>query len=521
MEEGAYAGDVCMKKYTEDHFIETGDLATKVKPSHVADWLLTYGYFPEQNILPPCFSVSDFSLKGHYNKDPKRAQRKHLVSTSYPKTELSSRTFSIQHPELYHDTVLCITENWNEIMDSVFHPGNKIYSYSFPIPISDIDADWGIPLRSGRMIYEWIEMAEKDLIADAGGYNYLIKADISNFYNSVYTHTIPWALHGREEALTDSTELLLFGSRIDKYTQSSNDQRTNGIPTGSALSDLIAEIILSRIDGEVSGRIDCEYIGTRFKDDYRFLCKTKEDARDILKILCEELEKYNLLVNEKKTEMLRLPHGLYRKHNREYQKISIKKKNRISFKLFEQTLLSTIDIHRENPSTSVLDKFLSELVDDKYNLKLATLTEKETIKVLSLLTFVEKESPKTLCHILSIIELLYLRSPKNIIMKNKIIEIIKSGINNSIEEESIFHFCWYVFFSKYMSLNIAIPDLRNCEDNFKTNEFVKSISNSRQEFFKDFKDAKFFINPKKSVSKNLAYKLDIFNKERESDVPSI
>ena len=53
------------------------------------------------------------------------------------------------------------------------------------------------------MIYEWIEMAEKDMVAEAHKYNFIIRADITNFYNSVYTHSIGWALHGREKAFAD------------------------------------------------------------------------------------------------------------------------------------------------------------------------------------------------------------------------------------------------------------------------------------------------------------------------------
>ena len=38
-------------------------------------------------------------------------------------------------------------------------------------------------------------MAEKDLIADAYNYEYVVHSDIKNFYPSIYTHTLSWAFN--------------------------------------------------------------------------------------------------------------------------------------------------------------------------------------------------------------------------------------------------------------------------------------------------------------------------------------
>ncbi len=67
------------------------------------------------------------------------------------------------------------------------------------------------------MIYEWIEMAEKDLVLDSRKYKYIVKTDITNFYSSIYTHSIGWALHGREKAFKDK-EYALLGNKIDRLT---------------------------------------------------------------------------------------------------------------------------------------------------------------------------------------------------------------------------------------------------------------------------------------------------------------
>jgi hypothetical protein len=40
-------------------------------------------------------------------------------------------------------------------------------------------------------------MAEGDLVVDSHKYKYVVKADITNFYHSVYTHSISWAITDR------------------------------------------------------------------------------------------------------------------------------------------------------------------------------------------------------------------------------------------------------------------------------------------------------------------------------------
>jgi retron-type reverse transcriptase len=294
-------------------------------------------------------------------------------------------------------------------MDHIFHQDLKIFSYSFPIPVNARASGRLGNLRSGRMIYEWIEMAEKDLVAEAHKYNFIVRADITNFYNSIYTHSIGWALHGREEAFADK-KFKLTGNKVDKLIQYANEAKTNGIPVGSALSDLIAEIILASVDRKVSLKLKkIDFVGARFKDDYRILCNNEDEAKQILKVLSDELVAFNLLLNENKTKILTLPDGLYRQHNREYQNYSLKEKDTILFKTFELTLLKALDIHKAYPGTSILEKFFSELYDKDRKLKIQFSSDtntrnKQILKALSLLMLVKRESEKTLCQALAIIE---------------------------------------------------------------------------------------------------------------------
>ncbi len=502
----------------EKHFKATAKLVRALDKGEVAHWLLNNGYYPEQYVLPPSFCVTGFRLKGKpYAKDLKDLARRNLVNISYPKSLLTSRVFGIQHPFNYHDIVYWIINDWDSIIDHLFHLDLKIFSYSFPIPVNARKTGSLSPLRSGRMIYEWVEMAEKDMVAEAHKYNLIIRADITNFYNSVYTHSIAWAIHGREEALADK-ECLLTGNKIDRLIQYANDGRTNGIPVGSALSDLIAEIILSSIDRKVSKKLkDIDFIGSRFKDDYRILCNSKSDEKIILKELSDELVSFNLLINEHKTKVLTLPEGLYRQHDREYHPHSLKEKATIPFKTFELTLLKALDIHKAYPGTSILEKFFSELYTDSHKLKIVFSTEtntrrKQILKAMSLLMLLKRESEKVLCLVLAVCEAIYDKYRAQPLRK-QIKGLVESEIKKASEKKSVFELVWLVFFSRYIGLGITNFTDLIIKDNLE-NPFLKSIVSSQQKFYSDSKIG-LFIKPKDCGEVKLAKRLAVFDRTKD------
>lgn len=507
-----------MNSATESHFRETEALIRDVPVPEIADWLLNCGYFPEENILPPCFKVSEFELQSKpYYKDLADLPRRKLASVSHPKGLLTFRSFGTQHPKNYHDAVFHLMDEWVNVIDHLFHPEQKIYSYSFPIPVSKRGSGNLTSLRTGRMIYEWIEMAEKDLIIDAHKYKIIARTDITNFYPSVYTHSIAWALHNREDALGDKGNNLV-GNKIDRLFQYANDGRTNGIPIGSGLCDLIAEIILADIDLRVSRRTaDRDYIAVRFKDDYRILAQDEETAKDILEILSFELQGFNLTLNEGKTVFLNLPDGLYRRHDRDYFPHSLKRAKKVPFKEFEHTLLIALEIHRKYPGTSILEKFIAELFNKKRSLKVsyssrATPRMKEIRKTISLLFLLKRESTKILCHVLSVVEAVYL-AEKNEDPHLK--EFLKSTIEDELKQasnrSSVFEAVWLIYFSRYLSLRIeSFNDLVK-EESMRDNLFYKSVITSQQKIFND-SGVSLFQKPRDCRGESLAQKLAIFQR---------
>lgn len=145
-------------------------------------------------------------------------------------------------------------------------------------------------------------------------YNYFLNTDITDCYSSIYTHSIPWALHGIEKVKSDflAGKKSGIGNSIDETIQSMQFSQTNGIPQGSVLMDFIAEMILGYADELLSEKIEAynsteqkykieDYQILRYRDDYRIFAINQETVVKIAKLLTETLIDLNLKLNTQKT----------------------------------------------------------------------------------------------------------------------------------------------------------------------------------------------------------------------------
>ena len=77
----------------------------------------------------------------------------------------------------------------------------------------------------------------KQCIRIALGYKYRMKVDITNCYNSIYTHSITWAVCGKENAKTyfrtktpvEMKELYETADCLDCFTRFQRNNETNGM----------------------------------------------------------------------------------------------------------------------------------------------------------------------------------------------------------------------------------------------------------------------------------------------------
>lgn len=140
-------------------------------------------------------------------------------------------------------------------------------------------------------------------------YNFLFKFDISKCFDSIYTHSISWAVLGLD-AVKENVDASKknFSGIFDKFIQCANYGETNGILIGPEFSRIFAEIILQRIDRTVEEKIKLkgfvnkiDYELYRYVDDYFLFCDDDSLRDDIFKIFKHELKEYKLSINNSKT----------------------------------------------------------------------------------------------------------------------------------------------------------------------------------------------------------------------------
>ncbi|OQB30051.1 MAG: Reverse transcriptase (RNA-dependent DNA polymerase) [Bacteroidetes bacterium ADurb.Bin174] len=146
-------------------------------------------------------------------------------------------------------------------------------------------------------------------------YNYLYRFDIANCFDSIYTHSIAWAVLGLDaikENVQESKKT--FAGKFDVFIQYANYGETNGIVIGPEFSRIFAEIILQRIDKNVETKLqDRGYVLKkhyelyRYVDDYFLFCDSLAFRDEVISLFSHELKQYKLSINDSKSKEYKKP----------------------------------------------------------------------------------------------------------------------------------------------------------------------------------------------------------------------
>ena len=268
--------------------------------SDVRDALLQRNFFPAYNPweeeIPPVFTSEKFT--DQVARDlvalPNRNQRKYsgYDSVQYRLTKFNglSRLCSIIHPRSYASLVLSIESNWNDLKQVSENPVSLIRPFLH---------DDG---RIVKMDYGSDTEAIHDEKDTSFGKRWEVRTDISNFYPSFYSHSIPWALVGFEVAKAQRGHGRWFNA-LDMAVRNCNRGETRGVAIGPGTSLMVTEIVLEKIDRELKN----EFKYLRRIDDYVAYCETEAEAEAFVSKLAELLHKYQLELNAQKTQIRKLP----------------------------------------------------------------------------------------------------------------------------------------------------------------------------------------------------------------------
>jgi RNA-directed DNA polymerase len=390
------------------------------------------GYISSSFLLPEYYKPSGFNkMNLPAIQWPQKPLRTKPITIFTPKGKRSWRRFNLIHPYSYWHIVDCMTDKsaWM-IIRTKLAQDTGIASYSTP----QLDNPLTI---QGQGVKNWLKLNESDLLRDSSQYGFLVTTDIANFYPSIYTHSIAWAIEGRDKAQQNRTTSLL-GNRIDKLFQNSREGRTNGIPIGSLVSDVIAELILKQVDKTVVGMLIDKKIGfegARFKDDYKFLCNTASDAEKILKCLNQVLNNdFDLSINESKTQIFNdVVMGTIRPWDAAIKNSPIIATldsqdyiEKIRGTQIKNILLTAYTIQKKfpdgRPSISVLSKVIKTLNNAK-NVQLKVEDLEAIATILRRLILLREES-----------------TPQAVILLDKLLEYIPENFKKKVLEEIKEHF---------------------------------------------------------------------------------
>lgn len=260
--------------------------------------LLIKGYFPKE--LPPCFSTKAFAecMQKNSKLIPPNFTNGKTISRlcihTLARAGSLRRNLALINPVCFFPLAKCISDNWDEIYK---HITKSTISQSIPNAQNSIRA----------LVPQINESGLVDFRAKYRASNLtVIKADIAHFYPSIYTHSIPWAIHTKPVSKQQWDDPGLLGNKIDRLVRNCQDKQTMGIPIGPDTSLVIAEIILASVDEELQKH---EFVadGFRYYDDYEFAVDSSIKTSEILNTIQTSLNDYELALNPTKTNVVNLP----------------------------------------------------------------------------------------------------------------------------------------------------------------------------------------------------------------------
>lgn len=267
----------------------------------VLDGLLQHNFLPMQKEhreeMPPMFSSRGFSRETAkaLARVPKRSKDwpgYDSVEYRLNRYDGAARLCLIPHPRPYAELALCIHENWPKLEYIVGNASSQIRPRQH---------------RDGRILvmdYERAYERSRRTLRSSFGRRFQVRADISNFFPSIYSHALCWAAVGLTESKKRRAERDAWFNRLDACFRHVSRDETNGVAIGPATSNIAAEMILARIDEKLRAK---KFWFTRFIDDYTAHCRSEEQAQEFIRTLSDELMAYRLALNIRKTEVSRLP----------------------------------------------------------------------------------------------------------------------------------------------------------------------------------------------------------------------
>lgn len=220
------------------------EYTNEITANEIYDGLIGCGMFAEK--IPNFLSSAEFLTYTKTLALPiTTVKDKDYVRYSSMRNINIPRPMAIPEPFAYINLCNSVSQEWNRIQKFFeFETRNQTHKVS-RIHLRKMDNNCAL-FEMNYKNYEKDDSPEQELLITS---KYLVNADISNFFPSIYSHSIPWALKGKnfckQRANRDKN---LWFNQLDFYTRNVKYGETNGVLIGPHVSNLLSEIILAKVD---------------------------------------------------------------------------------------------------------------------------------------------------------------------------------------------------------------------------------------------------------------------------------
>lgn len=273
------------------------ELMNQIDSDMIYERLLGFGMFSEK--IPPFLSSEPFmnyckNISTNFKQKPMG-----FIHFDAMRNNGLPRPLGIPTPMAYENLCKVLSDNWKEIKKEL---NNNTQNDTHKIS--------RIHIRRSKSSNSLFQMNYKNFRIDGNpeldiliGSKYRVDADISSCFPSMYTHSLAWALAGKVDAKKNKNNKNMWYNQLDFNTMNTTNGETHGLLIGPHSSNLLSEIILTKVDFKLSPKY--EYI--RNIDDYSCYVASHDEASQFLLDLSKELREYGLLLNHKKTKIIKLP----------------------------------------------------------------------------------------------------------------------------------------------------------------------------------------------------------------------
>lgn len=212
------------------------------------------------------------------------------------------RVLSLSNPFLYYMLAreICTPEHWAAILDDFKVFGSAPHIQAVGIPVIPADKE---DFHKATTILNWWDRFEQMAVKLSLDYRYMFVTDITNCYGTIELQTVEKALcrKGTASEVDVKTDIVRILTML-------RQGRNIGLPQGSTLYDIVAEIVLGYADMLLREALERDgitegYEILRYRDDYKVFANDKDLLERISYTLQHVLEGLNLRLNSAKTRI--------------------------------------------------------------------------------------------------------------------------------------------------------------------------------------------------------------------------